>query len=193
MNFWTFLSHASRRAGLAYDEAILIAVIGAGIGGFTLAVIPWGTMFTGTATQISNQMFSIEIANREFRNRYQMWPQEAGDGTWAGNVAVLATKQAMKYPYNAMSDFKPVLDLPFDATRDGLVVRHNFGNGGRILQRPVQGIDGQYLEVVYENVPLYDARKVDETVDGTQDADNGRVRLVFEDGKVDILYRANRL
>ena len=178
--------------GLAMDEAILAGVMAASFGVFVAVNVPWGDIL-GTGTNVVDEMRQIEQANAEFYASYKLWPHQTTDGDWKRNVAALVSPQAMRYPYNIMTRFTNF--LPEKGTNATELV-HNLGEkGGSIMQRPVNYRSADYIEIIFESVPLQEARQIDIEIDGTYDPEEGRVYFVFDEteGFVNIHYRANEI
>jgi hypothetical protein len=101
----------------------------------------------------------------------------------------------MRYPYNNLSQFKNhISKLSTGYNENGL--RHEFGLGGYVLQRPVTKKGDTYLEVILENVPMAEANSLDRKLDGKYDPKNGRVTMdvaTENDGLTTVYYKANVL
>ncbi len=186
---------AVKNAGIATDEMILAAAMVTSFGVFSYVAVPWDSLLQSTAVRMVDQFTQIEEANSEFYGMYRMWPHQMTNGNWANNASALSTKQALTFPYNNMSTFTAALpDSAYEVSREGVSLRHDFGAGGRIMQRPVTlPGGGGYIEVIFEDVPFSEARKVDEVIDGAYDPDNGRLTMGFENDRVTIYYQANML
>ena len=66
----------------------------------------------------------------------------------------------MRYPYSSMTSFKNHLDeITKKYNPNG--VRHDYGEGGVVMQRPVSYQGEDFLEIILESVPLADARIYD--------------------------------
>ena len=181
----------TNQRGLGVDEAILSIAMVTSLGAFVAINVPWGNFFSASS-QMQGELQQIETANREFYSRHQIWPHQTTNGDWKRNVSALVSTRAMRYPYNTMTSFKNLLpDFKTDAKM--AEVRHAFGKGGAIMQRPVSFQGKEYIEIILENVPISDARDLDEKIDGAYDPDNGQMYLVFDKDKitVDVHYRAN--
>ena len=74
-------------------------------------------------------------------------------------------------------------------------VRHDYGEGGSVMQRAVSYQGQDYIEVILEGVPLAEAKDLDTKIDGAYDPDNGRIYMIFseESETVDLHYRANKI
>lgn len=177
--------------GLAMDEAILATVMATSFGVFVAVNVPWGDVF-GTSTDIVEELQVIEKANAKFYASHSVWPHQTTDGDWKHNVAALVSPQAMRYPYNIMTAFKNYLP---EKNTNAAQLTHTLGNGGAIMQRPISYRNADYIEIIFESVPLADARKVDIKLDGAYDPEQGRVYFVFDEneGLVNLHYRANEI
>lgn len=187
------LSKLKNQAGIATDEAILASIMVASLGAFVFVNVPWDSMFS-TANRLVTNLESIETANNEFYERHRLWPHQTTTGDWRMNVNALVSPKAMRYPYNNMVSFKNYLsEMSPKYTENG--VRHDFGEGGSVLQRPISVHGKEYIEIILENVPLTDARKLDNKIDGEYNPDTGRVTLKFDEARetANVHYRANRI
>lgn len=182
---------------MAKDEAILVAAMVGSVGTFGAVSMPWdavlnGVNLVGGQPALVTELDQIEKANTEFYRTYNRWPYEMTNGSWAHNAAALVTKQALRYPFSYMDKYDSLLtNVAYNVSANGVALRHAYGKGGRILQRPVTEASPYHMEVVFEDVPLSTAKVVDTQVDGGYDPDHGRVRMEFENGKVHLIYRAN--
>lgn len=179
--------------GLAVDEAILASIMVASLGAFVFVNVPWGNVL-GNSSQLANSLEQIEMANKEFYERHRMWPHQTTSGDWRMNVNALVSPQAMRYPYNTITSFKNyIYDLSPKFSKNG--VRHELGEGGSILQRPITWQGEQYLEIILEDVPVADARTLDKKVDGEHSPEKGRVTIRFNDLKetASVHYLANQV
>mgnify|MGYP004017521585 CR=1 FL=1 len=186
-------------SGWAYDEMALAAAMLSSVGAFGVVAVPWDVVLKSGTQQLMEQIEVVETANAAFYDRYRLWPHQVTNGDWSHNAAVLIDQSAMKFPYNTMRGYERLLpESQFKPAEGNAVsIQHNIGDGGRVLQRVARGQDGRtYLEVIFENVPLTEARKVDQQVDGRYDPQGGRVTFEFTDtivrtDKVSLKYRAN--
>lgn len=181
------------KTGLAADEAVLATAMVASLGAFLVVNVPWGNMFSA-ADAIQEQLQVIEQANAEFHERHRLWPHQTTSGDWRMNVSALVSPKAMRYPYNSMTSFKNYLsDISKGYNPNG--VRHDYGEGGSVMQRAVSYQGQNYIEVILEGVPLAEAKSLDTKIDGSYDPDNGRVYMIFseESDTVDLHYRANQI
>ena len=188
-----FTSKMKNQKGLATDEAILATIMVASLGAFVFVNVPWNSMFSAS-NRIANSLEQIEIANAEFHSRHNMWPHQTTTGDWKMNVSALVSQKAMRYPYNTMISFKNYIsEMAPKYSQNG--VRHDFGQGGAVLQHPISIHGQEYIEVILENVPLDDARKLDIKMDGEYNPDTGRVTLQFDEKNelATVHYRANRI
>lgn len=179
--------------GLAADEAILASIMVASLGAFVFVNVPWGSILSNSS-RLAESLEQIEIANNEFHERHRMWPHQTTSGDWKMNVNALVSPKAMRYPYNTMSSFKNyIYDLSPKFSENG--VRHDFGEGGAILQRPISIHGDEYIEIILEQVPVEDARTIDKKIDGEYNPQKGRVTLRFNDLKetASVHYRANKI
>lgn len=177
--------------GLAMDEAILAAAMVTSFGVFVGVNVPWGNLLTDS-TQVVAEVARIEKANKAFYMKNKLWPHQTTNGDWKMNVAALVSPEAMRYPYNIMTHFTNYMpEYQTNATE----LRHNLGEGGSIMQRPVTVAGAEYLEIIFERVPLREARKVDTEIDGSYDPEEGKVQLIFDEneGYVNLHYRANSI
>lgn len=183
-----------RNAGLAIDEAILVTAMVGSLGTFGAVAVPWQSVIgTSIGAEGTSQLTEIETANANFYDLYGKWPYEMTNGQAMNNVVVLMNRQALKYPYSRMEDYKAVLtSLPIETTSRGAVVRHSLGSG-RVLQRAAPRSSGYAMEIVFEGVPLDVAKGIDAEVDGTEGATDGRVRLVRKGKSAHVVYRANKI
>tara|TARA_R110000868_G_scaffold262401_2_gene521121 strand:- start:101355 stop:101963 length:609 start_codon:yes stop_codon:yes gene_type:complete len=181
------------QTGLAADEAILATAMVASLGAFVVVNVPWEGMFNASS-KMQEKLVTLEQANAEFYERHRMWPHQTTSGDWRMNVSALVSPRAMRYPYNSMTSFKNYIsEMSKEYNANG--VRHEYGVGGVVMQRPVSYQGAEYIEIILEGVPLADARKLDETIDGSYDPDAGRVYFVFDEAEnvVDLHYRANQI
>jgi len=190
------LKQLRNQLGVAMDEAVLVAAMVASLGALVATNVPWGTLFN-ESSQIIEDISLIETANSEFYQRHRLWPHQTTNGDWKMNVAALATPGAMRYPYSSMRSFKNLVPS-FSAVGtkgETTALRHNFGDGGNISQRPVSFKGQEYIEIIFESIPLADARRLDMNVDGVYDPDNGRVYLIFNEDQetVNLHYRGNMI
>ncbi|MFT7144997.1 MAG: hypothetical protein ACI8QY_001055 [bacterium] len=181
------------QTGLAVDEAILATAMVASLGAFVVVNVPWQIMFSAS-TQMQEELTTLETANTEFYQRHRLWPHQTTSGDWRMNASALVSPKAMRYPYNSMTSFKNYIsDMSKSYSANG--VRHEYGIGGAVMQRPVSYKGHEYIEIILEGVPLADARKLDASIDGDYNPDAGRVYLVFDETEnvVDLHYRANKI
>lgn len=189
----------SSQKGIAFDELALASAVVASVGTFAVVTVPWDTVFTSTPERIVQNATVIEQANLSFYERYRMWPHEVTNGNWANNMSVLVNQDSMKFPYSTMRSFVRLLpEDRFQYDQNTSAVTHSFGQGGRVLQRPIQAEGESYLEVIFEDVPLVEARNVDLKIDGIYDPEEGLVTIDFEDSLIDtdtvtLRYRANKI
>ena len=191
----TLFKKIKNQTGMAADEAVLATAMVASLGAFLVVNVPWDGMFS-MSSKMQEELLVLEQANSEFYSRHTMWPHETTSGDWRQNVSALVSPKAMKYPYNSMTSFKNYIsDMSLSYDPNG--VRHDYGNGGTVMQRPIAYKGNEFIEIIMEKVPLADARKLDAAIDGSYDPDNGRIYLVFDEaskGKmVDLHYRANKI
>lgn len=185
---------STAKAGLAIDEAILVSAMIGSVGLFAAVSIPWDQINLGGFNAVVSELEAIEAANADFYSQYRRWPHQLTNGSWANNAAVLVTKNALTGPYQDNANFAPLLrDVPFEATAEGMTLRHGYGQGGRILQGPSDK-EGYAMKVVFENVPMSRIRGIDEAVDGAVDPGAGRLQVEARIGGVtDMVYYANKL
>lgn len=193
---WT-LEWIKSKEGMAIDEAILVTTMVGSLGVMGAVTVSWDSVYTNTFENHKNlvtEMQAIESANVEFFDRYKVWPHATTNGDWSRNVAALADKSAMRYPYNSISGYSNVMkDLKIVGKERKVI--HEFGDGGRVMQHVVDGRDGQYMEIIFENVPLKMAKKADEMIDGMYSPTEGRISLVVNDSKdqINLHYLANKI
>lgn len=181
------------QTGLAADEAVLATAMVASLGAFLVVNVPWGNMFSG-AEAMQEKLHMVEQANAEFHERHRLWPHQTTSGDWRMNISALVSPKAMRYPYNSMTSFKNYLDdISKSYSPNG--VRHEYGEGGHIMQRAVSYRGENYIEIILQGVPLAEAKGLDSKIDGKYDPDNGKVYMIFseESETVDVHYRANRI
>ena len=185
------------QAGVAVDELILATTMVAGIGTFTVAAMNWDSFSVSSTSIVHDQMVSqlkqVEEANYNFYVTHRMWPHQTTDGDWANNASALVTPSVMRYPYRAMTTFNNLLPN-FTVRGRNYNLRHGFGKGGNVMQRPIKTAEGTFIEVIFENIPFEDAKKIDAKIDGKYNPTAGRVMLEFsENEKVSLHYLANKL
>lgn len=188
-------THCKRNAGIAIDEILLVSVMMGGLGTFGAVAVPWDSvMGTSTEQKSINELHIIEAANAEFHKLYKHWPHEMTNGKGVDNVAVLINRQALRYPYSHMEDFRSVTqDIMLDIAPNGtLKTRHSLGSG-RILQRAAPHGSGYKMEIVLENIPLTTAGEIDKQIDGELSASSGRVFMDIKGNTAHIIYRANKI
>jgi hypothetical protein len=181
------------QTGLAADEAVLATAMVASLGAFLVVNIPWGNMFSASEA-MKEKLQMVEQANAEFHERHRLWPHQTTSGDWRMNVSALVSPKAMRYPYNSMTSFKNYLDdISKSYSPNG--VRHDYGEGGHIMQRAVSYQGKEYIEIILQGVPLVEAKGLDTKIDGEYDPDNGKVYMIFseESEVVDLHYRANQI
>ncbi len=185
--------HIRRILGLAGDEIVLVTAMVGSAGAFLSVVVPWEAVFTSSSDRAVNYLTQIEQANETFYDLYRKWPYQMTNGAAANNAAALVTKNALAYPHNHMENYKKVLeDGTFDITSKGIELRHSFGQGGRILQKKSKSRFYR-MDVVFENMPYEEAKAMDKKIDGKESPNNGRVKLRFHNGQVDVIFKSNKV
>lgn len=183
--------------GIAYDELALVAFMVSSAGAFAAVSVPWEAVLKSSGERVVDQLALLEQANSQFYQRYRMWPHEMTDGSPNHNVSVLMTNEVMRFPYSQMRAYSNALDsskFSLRGAKEDLSLYHSFGDGGRIVQLPkVDDKGSEYLEIIFENVPVGDARKVDSLVDGSFTPEDGRLTMQMSGDNVNLHYRANRL
>ncbi len=185
---------STAKAGLAIDEAILVSAMIGSVGLFAAVSVPWDQLNLGGTASVISELQAIEAANASFYAQYRRWPHEMTDGSWASNAAALVTKNALTGAYQQNANYAPLLEnVPFEATSQGMTLRHSYGEGGRIVQGPTQK-EGYVMKVVFENVPMSRISAIDEAVDGAINPDAGRLQVEARIGGItDMVYYANKL
>jgi len=183
-----------RNAGIAIDEAILVTVMVGSLGTFGAVAVPWQSVLGTSASATGvDQLAAIETANQDFYELYGKWPHEMTNGQALSNVVVLMNRQALKYPYSRIEDYKAVLkDMPIETTGRGMVVRHQLGTG-RVLQRAAPRGSGYAMEITFEGVPYAMAESIDVSIDGEIGRSTGRVQIVRQGKTAHVVYRANKI
>jgi hypothetical protein len=180
--------------GLAADEFILSAIMLSSVSAFIVVNIPWNSL-TASPEKLVESLQNIEQANSEFYRLHRVWPHETTNGDWKSNINALISPRAMRYPYNNLSQFKNhISELSMSYNENG--VRHEFGLGGYVLQRPITKAGDTYLEVILEDVPVAEATQLDRKLDGEFDPSKGRVTMdksTNNDGLTTVYYKANIL
>lgn len=185
-----------KSAGYTIDQTILIVAVIAILITLIIASVGWDLLNRTSGTKFASYLKQIEEANGTFYARQGVWPNIAvdlsavapgGDGTRVNDyISVLAASDplgAAAPANNLEARWKPYLngfDLEIVAADTNAIVRHEFGNGGIISQEPTicAGADNDgkaHLEITFEDMPLTELLNADETIDGENDALNGRL------------------
>lgn len=184
-----------KNAGISTAEGVMAAAMVSSVTIFGAVAVPWkevsNTLLVSEAEVTANQLVAIEEANQRFYDYYSYWPYQMTNGSPEHNAAALVTAEALKSPYRNMANFYVAYeDGVFDIQSRKVVLRHNMGEGGNVVQVPSRS-SKYHMEIKLDNVPYATAKKMDEKIDGAYTPDGGRVRLEFHDGVVDITYFAN--
>lgn len=188
-----FFNKLRSQVGLALDEAVLVMTMLSGFTGFIVVSSPLDIFGKGVnTTELVSELQEIERANYEFYRSYLSWPHETTNGEWTDNITVLQTPKVMRayhrdrvhYTYNFLANHER------GSTGN---IRHEWGDGGDISQHVIEHNGQKYLEIIMENVPYDVAHDIDEKLDGEYGPNSGRVYIIFENEKVNIHYRANRV
>jgi hypothetical protein len=189
-----FIEKLRSQMGLALDEAVLVMTMLSGFAGFVVVANPLGVFGGGmNPTELASELQRIEQANYEFHSRYLSWPHETTNGSWKDNITVLQTAKAMKAHHRDRTYIAANFLPEYEMSRKTSALQHEWGKGGDISQHEIEHNGQKYLEVILENVPYETARKVDIEVDGTYEPNEGRIQIYFEDDKINLRYRANRI
>lgn len=189
----TLMEKLGSQVGLALDETILVMTMLSGFAGFVIVAEPFGSFGSGAAVEEAvNELTRIERANYEFYHRYLSWPHETTNGRWEDNAFVLQNAKAMSPAYHSRYRYSIANFLPEHSARGG-VLQHDLGDGGAITQHVVEFKGESYLEVILEDVPYDIAKDVDEEIDGVYGPTEGRVNIIFENDKINLHYRANKV
>jgi len=188
-----FINKLRSQVGLALDEAILVMTMLSGFAGFVVVTNPLDILGGSISpVELVSELHKIEQANYEFYRRHLSWPHETTNGGWTDNITVLQTPTVMRSSYrnrHSVANFLPSYER--NSKTGGL--RHEWGDGGDISQHVVEHEGQSYLEIILENVPYDMAHDVDQKLDGKYDPNSGRVYIVFDDDKINLHYRANRV
>ena len=177
--------------GLALDEAILATAMMGSMGVFTAVAVPWDEVFPSANLQILSQLEEIEQANTKFFATHNRWPYEMTNGAPHNNVAALVTQDALRFPFSNVSNYRVLLkDVPFDVARDGIRLRHSYGEGGTITQQKAKS-SNYNMEVVLLDVPQSVVEQLDEEIDGKITPTRGRIQSRIVGNRVDLVYLAN--
>ncbi|MFZ2587669.1 MAG: hypothetical protein WAZ18_06110 [Alphaproteobacteria bacterium] len=176
--------------GLAKDELLLLGAVSMSLGSIGYVAVPWGTLAMGPEDKALALYEQIETANQAYFDKYGVWPHEVSSNTPASNVVVLMSRKALTGVYSDSAVYQPVMDGLLEARADGLVARHTYGQGGKVMQVALNG--GAYRYVVeFDNLTINQARALDESIDGEFGPGKGRLRMTEEDGVVTAKYLAN--
>lgn len=190
-----FINKLKSQIGLALDETILVMTMLSGFTGFVVVADPLGISGNDNITEkLSTDLQKIEMANYEFYRRYLSWPQETTNGDWNNNILVLHSSASMK-PYYKQQVYSSINFLPQyeKINSKTMALQHNIGEGGDISQHVIEYNGDKYLEVILKDVPYDIARDLDVKIDGEYNPNSGRVNIIFDNEKVNIYYRANKV
>lgn len=116
-------------------------------------------------------VWELEDANILFRDHYGAWPPAVAHKPGAMAAAVLASNDntVMKFDYQGVfKNFIPQYALVAGKLQHPL--------GGVVEQFPGKYLNRKVLLVRLHNVPMKDAKQVDEHIDGIADGTKGRVQ-----------------
>jgi hypothetical protein len=180
-------------AGFAREEMILTIVVAGPLTTFGIMgahSLGWIGTGHGGGAEMAQMVQEVEAANLKFEQEYGVWPDEASDGSPAGNVAVLMDRRAAVQGQLRGYGFHPLIHGDLDTTAEGLVVRHRLGDGGVVRQKVQDGGTYRYA-VTLNHLTLEQARHMDEAIDGRFNPEAGRLRISYKGGEANVSYLAN--
>lgn len=178
------MKNFKRNLGYTIDQTILIVAIIAILITLVIATVGWDIITRAGGTKLAAQFRQIEDSVGQFYADHQMWPHQAitQGNNWAAIPRVLA---------NTGAGYTRVGGLAADDLRNYIAglernpannyIYHNFGAGGRVLMvvnepPAAAGIgSNSYFAIQFANVPVNEATKADEVIDGDINAAEGRV------------------
>lgn len=184
-----------RNLGIAVDEILLVTFMAGSLGTFGAVVVPWEdiSLSGSPQAQASAILTDIESANTAYKKLYNAWPHQMTNGDSSHNMVVLMSRQALRYPYSTMSEFKPVLPtLKSDLTHDGIVIKHGLSNG-KITQKAAPKLSGYAIEITLENIALETAQRIDLAFDGEQNKKGDRVTVKRNGQLAHVTFKANKI